>query len=254
MNKAVINGVELAWERRGNGPPLVLLHGFPLDHSIWNDALPMLENDFDLILPDLRGFGESSMLESPYSMKDLAGDIASLLDSFGVEKAHLAGHSMGGYVGLAFAKAFPQRVNGLALVASQAAGDSPERKEGRYKTAAEVADCGVRVVAEAMTDKFSADARVKDALRPLMERQSVAAVMSALHVMALREDLTDFIASFDRRLVLIHGDADALIPVDRAREIRSLQPSAHFFELPGIGHAPMMEAPAQTALGLKALK
>lgn len=254
MNKTIANGLQLAFDRHGQGTPLVLLHGYPLDHSIWDKVAALLENDFDLILPDMRGFGESFTVDAPYSMTDIAADLAAMLDSLGVEKVALAGHSMGGYVALAFAKAFPDRVNGLALVASQAASDTPERKEGRYKTAADVAEQGVGIVAAAMTDKLSANQSVRDFVRPLIEKQSVSGVAGALKAMAEREDLTSFLAAFKLPLILIHGDADGLIPSDRAQEIKSLLPSAHLIELAGAGHMPMMEQPERTAAALKQLK
>lgn len=254
MNKIVIKGLALAYERRGRGAPLVLLHGYPLDHSIWNDLALLLENDFDLILPDLRGFGESAAADEPYFMADIAADLASLLDALGLEKAALAGHSLGGYVALAFAKAFPARINGLALVASQAAGDTPERKEGRYKMAADVIQKGVQLVANAMTDKLSPDQHVRDVVRPLIMKQSAAGVSGALKAMAEREDMTTFIAGFERPLFLIHGDADELIPIEKAREIATLLPTARLVEVAGAGHLPMMEQPLQTAETLKLLK
>lgn len=254
MKKIKLNGIELAYERRGKGTSLMLIHGYPLDHSIWNEVAAQLENDFDLILPDLRGFGESTTIESPYSISDIANDLAALLDSLGVEQTALAGHSMGGYVALAFAKAFPQRVSGLALVSSQAAADTPERKEGRYKTAADVSQKGVQIVADAMADKLSSQQNVQDVIRPLIGKQSVAGVTGALKAMAEREDLTSFVAAFGCPLVLIHGNADALIPIDRAREIKAIVPSANLVELAGAGHMPMMETPKETALALKKLK
>lgn len=254
MDTVNVNGIELAYRRLGKGSPLILIHGYPLDHSIWDEVASLLENDFDLILPDLRGFGGSGTVDTQYSMAEIAGDLASLLDFLGVEKASFAGHSMGGYVALAFAKAYPNQVNGLALVSSQAAGDTPERKEGRYKTAADVVEKGVSVIAETMTEKLTHDQKVRDRLLPLIQKQSVAGVAGALKAMAEREDLTSFVASFERALVLIHGDVDGLIPVDRAREIKFLLPSALLFELSGAGHMPMMEMPEQTASLLKHLK
>lgn len=254
MNKIIVNDIELAYERCGKGTPLVLIHGFPLDHSIWSDSLPLLDNHFDLILPDVRGFGESTTIATPYLMTDIASDLAALLDSLGVEQTALAGHSMGGYVALAFAKAFPDRVTGLALVSSQAAADAPERKEGRYKTAADVTEKGVQIVADAMTDKLSLSQNVRDVVRPLMVKQNAVGVTGALKAMAEREDLTSFVASFKPPLVLLHGDADELIPIERAREIKSLLPAARLVELPGTGHMPMMEKPKETAAALKELK
>ncbi|MBK9778890.1 MAG: alpha/beta hydrolase [Anaerolineales bacterium] len=254
MNKITINGAQLAYIRRGKGTPLVLIHGYPLDHSIWEDVVPLLQKDFDLIVPDVRGFGGSTVIEASYSMTDIANDLAALLDGLGVEKAALAGHSMGGYVALAFAKAFPNRVHGLALVSSQAAGDSPERKEGRYKTAEEVDTKGVQIVAAAMTDKLTKNQKVRDVIKLLIGQQSAAGVTGALKAMAEREDLTSFLASFNLPLVLLHGNADELIPIDRAREIKLLNPSAHLVELAGAGHMPMMEFAEKTAEALKQLK
>jgi len=244
----------MAYERFGNGAPLMLIHGYPLDHTIWSDVANLLKNDFDLILPDLRGFGQSTTVETPYTISDMADDLAGLIDYLGIEKIALAGHSMGGYVALAFAQKYPQWVNGLGLVASQAAADSSERKAGRYQTAAEVSQKGVGVIAEGMTTKFSADVGVQAFLRPLMERQTPFAVIGALKAMAEREDLMDHLSSVTFPVALIHGDADMLISIDRAREIKETLPSAQLVILQGAGHMPMMESPHKTADGLRLLK
>lgn len=254
MKYVLVNDVTIAYERRGKGTPLMLVHGFPLDSSSWNEITPLLENEFDIITPDLRGFGESTTIESPYTMSDMADDLAGLLDHLGIEKTMLAGHSMGGYVVLAFAKKYPQRVSGLGLVSSQAASDSPERKEGRYKTAADVAEKGVAVVVEAMTPKLSANERVQAFVRSVIERQSKNGVIGALKAMAEREDLMSILSSLTLPFVLIHGDVDALIPIDRAKEIKAAIPSAKFVELMGAGHMPMMEFALETAEALKMLK
>lgn len=250
MDTVAVNGINLAYTRLGKGTPLVLVHGFPLDSSSWNELIPYLKDHFDLILPDLRGFGKSTTVEAPYTLSDIADDLAGLLDDLGVEKTALAGHSMGGYISLAFAKKYPQRVSGLGLVASQAAADAPEGKERRYKTAADVAEKGVGVVVEAMTPKLSADVRVQEFVRGVIERQSKQAVIGALKAMAEREDAMPILSSFNFPLVLIHGDADQLIPIERAKEIKSANPSATLLELKGAGHMPMMEFARQTADGL----
>jgi pimeloyl-ACP methyl ester carboxylesterase len=231
----------------------VLIHGFPFDHTIWNDVIPLLKKDFDLILPDLRGFGQSTTVETPYTMSDMADDLAGLLDHLKLEKVALAGHSMGGYVALAFAKKYPQRVSRFGLIASQAAADPADRKAGRYQTAEDVAQKGVGVVAEAMTPKLSADAHVQTFVRALMEKQTPSAVMGALKAMAEREDLMSHISTVTFPVTLIHGDADALIPIDRAREIKVVLSTAQVVELRGAGHMPMMEFPTETANGLRLL-
>ncbi len=253
MDKVQVNGIDLAYTRRGKGAPLVLVHGYPLDHSIWNEVAPLLEDRFDLILPDLRGFGESQSVETAYGIADIAADIAGLLDRLGLKQAALAGHSMGGYVSLAFARAYPTRLRGLALVASQALADSPERKAGRYKTAADIAEQGVGIVAEAMTTKLSAEPRVQNYVQAVIEKQTRHGLIGALKAMAERSDSTDLLASLNVPLALIHGEADVLIPFERAREIKDVVPAAQLFALKHAGHMPMMEFPRETAEALSRL-
>ncbi len=253
MKKVDVNGIQLAYERRGKGTPLVLLHGYPLDHHLWDEVAPLLEDTFDLILPDLRGFGESSTVDSFYAMEDFASDVAGLLDQLGIRQTAIAGHSMGGYVALAFARLFSQRVRGLGLVSSQAAADSPERKEARYNSAAEVADKGIGSVVESMAPKFTSHKKLQAFARQSMERQPPAAYIGALKAMAERVDSTSLLSSFLFPVVLIHGDSDQLIPIDRAREVKAILPQAYLVEIHGAGHMPMMENKEKTAQALKHL-
>lgn len=253
MEKIKINDIELAYTRRGKGTPLVLLHGYPLDHHLWDDVAPLLEDTFELILPDLRGFGESTTVDSPFTMDDYASDIAGLLDQLGIQKTAIVGHSMGGYVALAFARLYPERVSGLGLVSSQVLADPPDRKEGRYKSAADVSDKGIGGVVETMTPKFTSDEPLQAFARETMERQQPAAFIGSLKAMAERMDSTPLLSSFKFPVVIIHGEADALIPIDRAREVKKAIPHAHLVELNGAGHMPMMEAKEETAIALKHL-
>ena len=253
MEKIKLNDIELAYTRQGKGTPLVLLHGYPLDNHLWDDIAPLLEDTFDSILPDLRGFGESTTADSPYTMDDYASDIAGLLDQLGIQKAAIVGHSMGGYVALAFARLYPERVSGLGLVSSQVLADPPDRKEARYKSAADVSANGIGGVIETMAPKFTSDERLQSFARATMERQQPAAFIGALKAMAERPDSTSLLSSFNFPVVIIHGEADALIPIDRAREVKNAIPHAHLVELNGSGHMPMMEAKEETARALKHL-
>lgn len=253
MEKVNVNGLQLAYERRGKGTPLVLIHGFPLDHHLWDEVAPLLEDSFDIILPDLRGFGNSTMIDSPHTMDDYASDIASLLDRLNIQKAAIVGHSMGGYVALAFARLYPNRVSGLGLVSSQVLADPPERKEGRYKSAADVSANGIGGVVETMTPKFTPDEKLQSYARASMERQQPAAYIGALKAMAEREDSTPLLSSFHFPVVIVHGEADSLISIDRAREVKAALPQAHLVEISGAGHMPMMEAKEKTAEALKHL-
>jgi pimeloyl-ACP methyl ester carboxylesterase len=251
MDKINVNGIEIPFERHGAGTPLVLLHGFPLDHHTWDEVVPLLEDTFDLIIPDLRGFGDSTTVDVSYTMDDLASDIAGLLDIIGIEKTAIAGHSMGGYAALAFARLYPDRVSGLGLISTQALADPPLRKQGRYKSAAEVAEKGISEIVEAMTIKFTSDIRLQEFSRKTMERQQPTAYIGALKAMAERLDSYPLLASMDYPVVIIHGNADVLIPVDQALKMASAIRRAQFVELKDAGHLPMMEAVQATADGLK---
>ena len=239
--------VSLAFERIGRGAPLVLIHGFPFDHSIWDEVIPLLKDDFDLILPDVRGFGQSDAVDEAYTMTDLASDVAALLDHLGLESAFLAGHSMGGYVTLAFADAYPQRVRGLALVSSQAAADPSERKAGRYAQARQIKEDGIGETVAGMTTKLTADVRVQKFVHDLMRKQKPAGYIGSLQAMAERADTMSALEINSFPVLLIHGDADGLIPLERAREIQAKVPRARMVELSGVGHMPMMESPQQVA-------
>ncbi|MEP7137283.1 MAG: alpha/beta hydrolase [Chloroflexota bacterium] len=250
MNKINVNGIELAYARHGNGNPLVLLHGYPLDHHLWDEVVPLLKGTFDLVLPDLRGFGESTTVDTPYTMDDLASDIAGLLDQLGIQKAAIAGHSMGGYVALAFARLYPERMNALALVSTQVLADPPEGKEKRYKTAVDIAEKGIGGVVETMTPKFTSNPNWQAFACKTMEGQQSAAYIGTLKAMAERVDSTPLLSTITYPVVVIHGDADTLIPIERAREVKAALPEAHLVEVKGAGHMPMCEAPDETAKAL----
>jgi len=253
MEKLKVNNIDLAYTRQGTGKPLLLLHGYPLDHHIWDKVTPLLENTFDLILPDLRGFGESNTVDTPYTLDDFVSDLIGLLNHLGIEKTAVVGHSMGGYTALAFARLHPQRLTGLGMVSSQALADPPERKEGRYKTAQDVSDKGIQWVVDTMTTKLSPNAEIQKWARESMGGQQPAAYIGALKAMAERQDASALLSTFKFPVVIIHGDADELIPVDRAREMKSAVPQAQLIELKGAGHLPMLEEPEATAKALMSL-
>ncbi len=188
MLKTNINGNSIAYERGGKGKTMVLIHGFPLDHTIWEPIVPLLETKADVIMPDLRGFGESAVPPADYRLTDLAADLLALLDELKIDQAVIAGHSMGGYVALAFAHAYPGRILGLGLVSSQALADSPERKAARYKEAEDVLSNGVGEVATGMSGKLTANTGLQAKMKELILRQSPQGLATALRAMAERPD------------------------------------------------------------------
>ena len=248
-----VNGNFMAYERHGKGSPLVLLHGYPFDHSTWEPLVALLEDNFDLILPDLRGFGESEIVGTNFTMAAYAADIADLLDQLQIQKAAITGHSMGGYAALAFASTYPGRVLGLGLVSSQTLADAPDRKTARLQDAENILKNGVKDTAEAMPVKLTENPGLQLWLKELILRQRPEALAGALRAMADRPDSTPKLSGFDFPIVLVHGLADALIPVKQARSVKMVVPGAYLTEIPAVGHMPMMEAPEATAQALKKL-
>jgi pimeloyl-ACP methyl ester carboxylesterase len=251
-----LKGWQLAYDRPGRAaeprsrPALVLIHGYPLDHSIWTPLIPGLQEKFDLLLPDLRGFGRSGLLGGGYRMEDLAFDLLALLDTLGIQQAALAGHSMGGYVALAFARLYPQRTLGLGLVASQAVADDPVHRAGRLATAGRIEVQGVGEVAESMPQLLSSKPKMQAALKQLILQQQPPSLAAALRAMAERPDSTPFLSAFDFPVVIVHGLADRIIPIERAREVRAAVRYGSLVEIEAVGHMPMMEAPQPTSEAL----
>ena len=251
MEKVNTNGVQIAYTRRGKGNPLLLVHGWGVDHTVWNEVASLMENDFELILPDLRGFGESSVAENRYKITDMAADLLGLLDQLGIRKIAIAGHSMGNYVSLAFVRAYPERVLGLGMISSQAQADPLERKQRLYGSADEIMKTGVESVLESLSPLMAADVRVQAQVRHLIGRQHPAGLAGALKAMADREDSSAILSSFTFPVVLIHGMADEFMPIRRAQEIKEAIPHATLTQLPGVGHTPMLEDPQATADSLR---
>ena len=246
MEKLLINNLSLAFERHGKGIPLLLIHGFPLDHASWNPLLPQITSLFDVILPDLPGFGSSDIPDEIHTIAEMAADLAVLLDELNIQKTCLAGHSMGGYVALAFAHAYPARVLGLGLIGSQAASDTAERKAGRYSQAGQVALRGPEEVV-GMAEKLSADPVFEPFFREIILRQRSAGLVNAIKAMAERPDAFGYLERFFFPVTLLHGQADSLVPVERSREMKKRIPAVELVELPGVGHSPAVEAPLETA-------
>lgn len=245
--------VELAYEERGSGSPLVLVHGYPLNHTIWNPVVERLQDKARLILPDLRGFGGSPITDGVNSMRLMAEDLAVLLDRLQIEKAVIAGHSMGGYVALAFAKAFPERVSGLGLVASFAGADTPEKRHSRLTEVEEIRKQGVALVADDMASKLTIRPELSRKLREIILQTPAQALMGALTAMANRDDQTEFITTLSVPVLLLAGKKDAFIPPEKVIGLVPRLKKGWLVEIDEAGHTPMMEAPNETATALMEL-
>ncbi len=243
-----VSGTRITFfQRPGLGTPVVLLHGFPFDHAIWQPIIPFLPPDAWLILPDLRGHGESDAPPGVYSMALLADDVAAILGYLRVRKAVLVGHSMGGYVALAYARSYPKYLAGLGLVASRADADTPEGRAARYKLVDEIPQKGLSILADAMLPKLTSDEGLAAKLRDVILGAKIDGALGVLQGMAGRPDSSSLLAALKIPRMAIVGGRDKLIPREQAERLGALAPGLELVEIPDAGHMPMMESPESTA-------
>lgn len=242
-----MKSVNLHFIEAGEGPAVMLLHGYPLDHSIWDPIVPFLTRDARLIMPDLRGHGKSPSPEGVYSMKEMAGDLLKLVDELRVEKVILVGHSLGGYVAVNFLHHYPHKVTGLALVASRAKADSEGKKLERLRTAEQVLKSGVEEVTNSMLDKLTSKTSLHLKLRKIMMLTSPIGIAGTLRGIAEREDATSWLPKIKIPSLVIAGENDQIIPLEESQNLAELLPDCELAIAKNCGHMPMMESPGLTA-------
>ncbi len=256
--------IELAVVDRGRGMPLVLVHGFPLDHTMWEPQIARFSAGYRVIAPDLRGFGHSPATDAPVSMETMADDVAALLDALEVRQpVVLCGLSMGGYVAFQFARKYGQRLRGLVLCNTRAAADSAEAVAQRRRMAEHVLASGTEYLTEIMLPKVFAEATFRDNpavidhQRRAMARAPVAGIVAALDGLARRPDVHDLLPSIRVPTLVVAGQLDAISPPEEMRAFAGKIPGAKFVVLPGCAHMTPLESPqafnAELARFLEAL-
>ncbi len=247
-----IAGGPLAVHTSGSGQPLVLLHGFPLDHSMWDRQAPLAEH-FRLIAPDLRGFG-GSVGTVPTGIEQLADDVAAVLAALHVTApAVICGLSMGGYVAQHLAVRHPDRVAALVLVDTKLEADTPEAREARADLAAKVGRLGQAILADAMIPRLlaasaearSAPDRVENeaVLRRMILAQPVAAIQAALAALGSRPDMVEPLRHVLVPTLLVVGAEDAITPPECLERAEEIIPCSRLLIVPQAGHMTPLEAP-----------
>jgi pimeloyl-ACP methyl ester carboxylesterase len=256
------DGASLAVEIHGEGPPLLLLHGFPLDHSMWVGQLP-LARSYQLIMPDQRGFGANSCpagSQGPASIEQLADDAAALLEGLGVQgPVAVCGLSMGGYVAQHLAVRHPRLVGSLILVDTKLEADTPEARAGRGELAAKVSRLGQEVVARAMIPNLLAAASEDAAHQPPLQAQRrdqcvleltrmihacpVATITAALAALGARPDMSQAMRGVACPVLLVVGALDTITPPACLERAAGIFPHARLRIVPDCGHMTPLEAP-----------
>ena len=242
---------EIAYQVLGSGSPLVLLHPFPVHHEFWLPAVQALTSRYRLILPDLRGHGESSAGEGPATMEKHAADIARILDHAEIGRVPFAGVSIGGYVLFEFWRRCRGRVAAFALCNTKASADSPEAKAGRLQAAADVLEHGTELFFESMVPKLigqttraSRPDLVDGALR-MMRKMSANNVAQVQRGMAERPDSVPDLKTINVPTLLVAGDEDILTGPPEAELMRRNIAGGELKIIQHAGHYSPWEQPAE---------
>jgi pimeloyl-ACP methyl ester carboxylesterase len=237
--------------------PLVLIHGYPLDHTMWFGVIAAFGAGVRTIAPDLRGFGKSATPpEGEPAIEAYAREILRQLEADNIPRAVIAGMSMGGYVGLALAEIAREKVAGLAMINSQCFADTEEARKGRRELIQKVRERGPSVAAQAAIPKMFAASRTSD---PDFQRfviqgadaAGIEGISWALEAMARRTDRSHILTDALYPTLVLHSDDDQFIPVEKARKMSELNPATHFVSLKNAGHAAAIEAPDEVANTLR---
>lgn len=236
------------WTDRGQGLPLVFVHGFPLSRNCWQPQLDDLGSSSRIIAPDLPGFGGRPAASGVATMDSFADDIESLLAELDTGPVVLVGHSMGGYVALAFARRHPEMLRGLVLVGTRSGPDSADAAAGRRATAEKVRDSGIEVVVNAMAPKLlspvNRSSESEAAIREFMMSASREGVIGALHGMAERPDSTPGLSKVSVPTLVVTGADDEVIPPAESTALAAAIPGSRLQVIPDAGHMVAWEQPA----------
>jgi 3-oxoadipate enol-lactonase len=251
-----VNGANLFYHESGRGLPVVLLHGFPLDHRVWHKQVPELSSVCRVITPDFRGFGQSRD-HSSFTVQSLAEDIYVLLAQLRALPCVVGGLSMGGYVALAYERAYASTLRGLTLIDTRAAGDTPEGKAGRDTMIELAKTSGSSGVAEKMMPKMLAPATIEShpelvaELKAIMENCPSQTMQHALAAMRDRPDSRPTLGRIAAPTLIIVGDADAITPKTEAEEMHKDIRGSSLNVIAGAGHTSPLEQPQQVSRAIR---
>jgi 3-oxoadipate enol-lactonase len=246
---ALLDHIEIGYDEGGTGVPVVFVHGFPHDRSLWTPQLQGLTVQARCFAVDLRGFGETTA-SPPYSVDQYADDLAGFMDVLHIERAVIAGLSMGGYVAFAMWRRHAHRVRGMVLANTKAGADSNEAREKRKANMTVAREQGSGAIADAMiTGMLGKTTRAKrpdiiNTVHRMMSSAPVEGIVGALQAMMDRPDSSGTLGTIDVPTMVVTGDEDAIIPNEEARVLHAGIRGSSLEVNTGAGHLSNLERPA----------
>jgi pimeloyl-ACP methyl ester carboxylesterase len=242
---------EIVYRTLGEGSPVILLHPFPANHQFWLPVAEALSTRYRLILPDMRGHGDSDVGDGPATVEKHAADIARVMDHAEIGRAPLVGVSIGGYALFEFWRRNRGRVAALALCNTKAPADSAEARAGRLQAANDVMERGTEPFFQSMiprllgkTTREARPDRVEGALR-MMRKMSPQDVAQVQRGMAGRPDSVDTLKTINVPTLLVTGDEDILTGVNEAELMRQHISGSQLRVIPKAGHYSPWEQPEE---------
>lgn len=238
----------VGFDEAGAGTPVLLLHGFPHDRTLWSPQLAAPPSGTRLIAPDLPGFGESARIDVP-SLDEWADWCMAFCDALALTRVVVAGLSMGGYLAFSLWRRHPERISALVLADTRAGADSDEGRSKRLAMQQVAREKGSAAIAEAMLPGMVG--KTTRATRPnvivfldeMMRGASVDAISDALDAMRTRADSTATLATIQVPTLIICGAEDTLTPVKESEAMHLAIPDSQLGVIPAAGHASNLEDP-----------
>ncbi|MFY9609092.1 MAG: alpha/beta fold hydrolase [Blastocatellia bacterium] len=249
--KVEVNGINIDCRDEGEGLPVILIHAFPLNQTMWDDQMAALRKVCRAITLDLRGFGRSGFADSPHSIEQMASDVRGLMKALGIDRAVLVGLSMGGYISFAFYRNYPECVRALVLADTRATSDTAEARDRRIKSAEKAEREGSAAIADDVVpmllgrSTLSTRSDLIERTRELIEANSPVGIAAAQRAMASRRDSTDLLAAMNIPVLVIVGSEDSLTPPAEAEMMNRAIRGSRLRVIEGAGHLSNLEQPRQ---------
>jgi 3-oxoadipate enol-lactonase len=254
MPHAEVDGQKLYYEDTGgDGPPIVLSHGFLMDHEMFRHQVEEFAPAYRVVTWDERGFGETETDGTPFSYWDAARDLFGLLDHLGIERAVLGGMSQGGYLSLRAALLHPDRVRALVLIDTQAPPEDDDRIAGyRAMIDAWVAGGYQEELASSVAGLIVGDPDEEPRWKAKWRRWPPERLLHAGPALLDRDDISEQVPEIDAPTLIIHGAKDLAIPVTRAEELRdALRDCRELVVIEDAAHAPNLSHPDEVNAAMR---